>query len=177
MKEADRGAKTGSQPPTPDASGTTDEENAQETRQQAALQELFLILEEVAEKESKPVNAVIRGVPMLITMDNESTLYMLRINPAIVSNGKLNVAVLDLYRDETYHLQQWVMKAEWTDEKPKITGLDGSMVEEGAKQFRLTDVAEYAGRMLRGGVGKTDALNTTPSLTIRMPPEYSNRIN
>lgn len=177
MSEADRGAETGSQSPTPDASGTTDEENAHETRQQAALEELFLILEEVAGKESKPVNAVIRGVPMLITTDNDTALYILRINPAIVSNGKLNVAVLDLYRDETHHLQQWVIKAEWADEKPKITGLDGSMVEEDVRQFRLTEIAEYAGRMLRGGAGKIDSTSTQSNLTMRMPTEYSPRVN
>lgn len=177
MSEIDRGGRIGSQMPTPNTSETTKEENAQEVRQQTALQELFLILEEDAKRKNKPVDEAIRAVPMLITTGNEAAIYLLRINPAIVSNGKLNVAVLDLYRDETYHLQQWVIKAEWTNKKPKITALDDSIVEEGIRQFRLTEIAEYAVSMLRGEIGKPDALNTAPTLTMRMPPEYSNGIN
>lgn len=177
MKEADGNTKINLQESTPDISEITNEEDSQEAKQQKALRELFLILEEDAKRENKPVNGAIRAVPMLITTIDETESYILRINPAIVSNGKLNVAVLDLYYNESYHLQQWVIKAEWTDEKPKITGLDDSMIKEGIKPFMLTEIAEYATKILRGGIGKTDALDTTPGLTIIMPPEYSNGIN
>ena len=177
MKEADENTKTNLKESTLDISEITNEEDSQEAKQQKVLLELFLILEEDAKKENKPVNGAIHAVPMLITTNNEAALYILRINPAIIFNGKLNVAVLDLYRDESYHLQQWVIKAESTDGKTKITDLDESMVEVGIKQFRLTEIAEYATEMLRGRIGKTDALNTTPDLTINMPPGYSNGIN
>lgn len=177
MGETDRGGKTDSPTPANDASEATDEEATQEARQQTALRELFLILEEDAKRQNKSVNATIRAVPILIATDNEIASYILRINPALVSDGKLNVAVLDLYSDGTHHLQQWVIKAEWTDEKPKITGLDDSGVEEGIRQFRLTEIAEYAGRMLRGKIEKTHDVNTARVLTMRMPPEYSSGIN
>lgn len=163
--------------PIPETSETTSEESAQEARQKTALQELFLILEADAKKGNKPVNAAIRAVPMLITSVNESMLYVLRINPAIVSDGRLNVAVLDLYRDEASHIQQWVVKAEWIDGKPEITGLDESMVEDGATQFRLTEIAEHAGRMLSGKIGKADTVGTAQNFTMQMPPEYAPRIN
>jgi len=177
MNERDKGTQVGSQSLTLDASETTNEEKKEENRQQKALQELFLILQSDAEREGKPVNAVIRGVPILITTGSESTLYILRINPAIVQSGKLNVVVLDLYRDEIYHVQQWVVKAEWPDGKPKITGLDESMVEEGAKLFELTKIAEYAGRMLSGKTRDTDATSIQSGFTMIMPPEYSTETN
>jgi len=148
-----------------------------EAKRRAALQELFLILESDAEKKGKPVNAAINAIPMIIRNGGESKAYMLRINPAIISNGKLNIAVLDLYRDEAFHVQQWVIKAEWEDGKPNIKDLDESMVEDGTIQFRLTEIAEFAGNVLSGKYENADNLNTTNNLIMQMPPGYSPRIN
>lgn len=88
MTETDRGEGI---PPIPETSDTANEESTQEARRKTALQELFLILEADAEKKDKPVSSAIRAVPMIITSVNESTPYVLRINPAIVSDGRLNV--------------------------------------------------------------------------------------
>lgn len=177
MSEADRNGRTRSQTPATDTSETTDEENAQEIRQKTALQELFLILEENARIKNKPVNSAIHAIPIPIKTGNDISSFTLRINPAIVSNGKLEVAVLDFYRGETYHLQQWVIKAKWTDEGPKITGLDASRVGNDTRHFRLTEIVEYAGSSLRKRMDEADGTNTTPNLAMSTPPGYSNRIN
>jgi hypothetical protein len=157
--------------PISDTSEVADEESIQEERQKTALQNLFLILETDAKKSNKPVNSAIRAIPMVITIANESKPYVLRINPALISNGKLSIAILDLYHNETSHLQQWVIKAEWKDEKPEITDLDESMVERGSNQFRLTEIAEYAGKML------SEKADGAQNLIMQMPTNYSSGVN
>jgi hypothetical protein len=174
MTERDTGNGT---QPIPETSETTSEERALEDRRRIALQKLFLTLEADAERKGKPVNAEIRAVPMIITNGVSSKAYVLRINPALMSDGKLSIAVLDLYHEATSHLQQWVVKAEWQGGMPEITGLDESVIEESDKQFRLTEIAEYAEKTLSGNLGETDTVRPSQSLTMQMPPSYSRRIN
>jgi hypothetical protein len=177
MKETNQNRNLSPQTSSSEELEITEEEIKLEKREQLALQELITILESDAEKAGKPVNAATHAVPMEITTKKESGLYVLRINPAIIAHGKLNILVLDLYAAGGNHFQQWVVKSEWENGEPKIIDSDNSSVYNEGPQIRLTEIAEYAAKILRGDSEEKVNGNPNSNFTIRMPAEYSKRVN
>ena len=176
MGEIDRSGRLNSQL-APDDCETSSEEEEQKTRRDLALQQLFLILESAAEKTGKPVNTTTHTIPMEIKTQNETGFYVLRINPAIISNGKLNVVVLDLYGNNGNHFQQWVVKAEWTDGMPQITDLDELTIANNQTRIRLTEIAEHVGKLMREETENEIDDNIKANFIMSMPTDYSPRIN
>lgn len=150
-----------------------EKENA---REELALETLFLILESEAKREGIPVNSIARGIPIELKSGDIREFFLLRVNPVFLTRGKLNIAILDLYGDSGSHFQQWVVRANWKDGKPQIIGLDRSILLGDGGGLELADVAEVAGKVISGKIPEAIERNKSNFL-LKMPPEYSPRIN
>lgn len=166
-------------------------ERQMEARENVALKKIFSYLEENALRTGKPVDLVTHEIPMIVTNSSGQHEFTLVVNPSIVENGKLTVAIFDLYHDELgeedddvvgSHIIQWVAKATW--DKDKIIGMKTNLnVVNGAEQrINLADVAEYVSRKFEQQMGIEEqsqqvAETSEPSISINVPRGYVRGIN
>jgi hypothetical protein len=152
-----------------------------------SLEAIFSMIQKQADRKHIPPNRNPQNISFALEILRETRQYIFRINPALVDNGKLSVASLNLYEvridnagkdgdggiaRRTTHIQEWIVRASWIDGKPKITDedIDAIVIETDGNIIGLPAVAERARDILQIRTGIQDNLAQTHGILIPQPP-------
>jgi hypothetical protein len=137
---------------------------------------LFLAVTEMAKEANLPVNAV-QAYGRFRETKNKEFNYELRVNPAILSeDNKLEVLVVDvLYKG--IPTQQWVAKAEWTNDVPKLKAMDMSLLNNLGTWFETDEIAVYAEGIVKEKIRLRNESLEKGKINTLMSDNYSNTLN
>lgn len=140
-------------------------------------QNLFVALAELGNIREKPANTFVPTAGIKLDESDPDFEHYLRINPALLSpDGNIEVIVLDVtYLGEPS--QQWVAKAEWVDGKPKLVGLDLSVISDEGVGFTSQAIAIYAESTVKKYQHAFLLARNDPTALMSVPDGYSPGIN